>query len=249
MKRGILIMIFSLLLCSIGKVQASEIYYTTESGINLTEEEYNYILEIYSPHQLEILTENMYNIIHALDFENNEVRTETYEEPYTSRLGVNLLADDYYETNGKKIGLTTSCFSSYCLIIASGYWKKSPNVRSWDVMGSRLKNTYFTSNVTYYTSINSSAGEQTCTEYKYFTNGVGCSMKLPTTASDIAYIQSFTIEPYGMVYSTYQHAINSVSLATSKRYSMSISGYGNVLLFDSAIRSNYDAMGGVSVII
>ena len=52
---------------------------------------------------------------------------------------------------------------------------------------------------------------------------------------------------YPKIYGTYQHAIRDISLANSQKYTLSSTGYGKVVLFDSSVKSYYSLFGGVDV--
>lgn len=72
-------------------------------------------------------------------------------------------------------------------------------------------------------------------------------MKLPTGGNNMVVSQYFRVETGGTVYGSYQHATANISLANSKKYTISRTGYGGVFLFNSPVRSYYDAMGGVNI--
>jgi hypothetical protein len=93
----------------------------------------------------------------------------------------------------------------------------------------------------------SSAGIVTESNYKYATDGVGCSFKLPTSATDITAEISFDVNPGGTVFASYQHAAKTSTLAKSQNYTFHYAGYGNVFLFDSSVEPYYDGMGGVYI--
>lgn len=51
--------------------------------------------------------------------------------------------------------------------------------------------------------------------------------------------------PFTM-YGTYQHATSKVTLSQSQDYSFGSGGLGNILKFDSSVKSKYDGMQGVN---
>ena len=51
----------------------------------------------------------------------------------------------------------------------------------------------------------------------------------------------------GVYYSSYQHAIQNVSLETSKSYTIGFGGYGGVFFFNGNAVGKYDSMAGVNV--
>lgn len=81
-----------------------------------------------------------------------------------------------------------------------------------------------------------------------YSNGFGVSFLLPTGAiSSLEEVVEFRYSGSGRIYGSYQHAQKSVTLANSKKYTISAYGYGNVLNFDSSVKDSYDAMGGVDL--
>ena len=81
-------------------------------------------------------------------------------------------------------------------------------------------------------------------------HGCGFSMNLVNDATAISCIMEMTVacsKTSFVAYGSYQHAQKSVTLAKSKKYKISTSGYGRILLFDDAVKQNYDNMSGVSI--
>ena len=70
---------------------------------------------------------------------------------------------------------------------------------------------------------------------------------MPSSGSNIIVSQSFSTTLGGTVYASYQHATSSISLASSKYYTISKSGYGKVFSFYNNMSSKYDGMGGVYI--
>ncbi|MDY3948593.1 MAG: hypothetical protein SOZ04_04515, partial [Bacilli bacterium] len=95
------------------------------------------------------------------------------------------------------------------------------------------------------TRVSSSAGTTYYSNYQYFSNGFGNSVKLPSEATGISVQQNFEVQNSGTVYGSYQHATGYISLAQSKKYSIDLNGSGNVFLFNSSVDDYFDQMGGV----
>lgn len=66
---------------------------------------------------------------------------------------------------------------------------------------------------------------------------ITCTMEMAVLCSKTSFV----------AYGSYQHAQKTVTLAKSKKYSISTSGYGRIILFDDAVKQNYDNMPGVSI--
>ena len=58
---------------------------------------------------------------------------------------------------------------------------------------------------------------------------------------------TFMVSGSGTVYGSYQHASTATTLAESKKYTISSSGYGRVINFDASVRNKYAAMTGVDL--
>ena len=85
--------------------------------------------------------------------------------------------------------------------------------------------------------------------YKFGTNAIGLSQNLVDSASNIenTLFVSGTCSGSGAVWATYQHAQANITLATSKLYNFSSSGYGGVLSFYGAASGIYDNTTGLSL--
>lgn len=168
------------------------------------------------------------------------------------------LASDsqYYESTAKRLSLVLMGGSTYNYVTLNVNWKYIPTTRSYDVIGFRGYDFEFRDG--------SQIGEQIYyldgsyhvinyawdgTNIKRFDNGFGISMNIVN--SDIDELQLYTecdVEPtsnYPAIYGSYQHAVNSVSLANSQNYTLGGSGLGNVFVFPYSISQKYDGMTGV----
>lgn len=227
----ILLLVF-LLLINIKNVYAKEKYFTNNNGVTFSKEEYDFLTQMFWDGCQSLFTSLDYVRFINSNIMNNELNININEA--IMPLGT------YHETNAKKFKIATSC-SSDCLVSVTLIWKTYPNVRSYDVMGAYLENTSLLN--TPVTTITNS--NETYTQK--FNNGFGVSLKLPTGKTDIIVNQIFRVSKGGHVYASYQHAKNSISLANSKKYTLSKQGYGGVFKFSGTAVNIYDQMAGVDI--
>lgn len=222
-------------------VSAKEgIFYTNDNNVSLTEREYNFISNLFYDGFQNVMSQNDYdNIFWNENIINNEIFSNNYDEshniiPYAAS----------HETTSKILTIKSSC-DLECTVTITAEWKTSPKVRSYDVIGAYLEGVNLTfSPITYAEGASETSYSS---EIVQFNNGFGVSVKLPSSGSKMKVCQYFRVTKGGTVYGSYQHATSSISLANSKKYSISRSGYGGVFLFNDSVKSYYDAMGGVSI--
>lgn len=167
--------------------------------------------------------------------------------------------DGYIETTYKRFSATLSDFGNYFDFSSLLVWKKVPACRSYDVFAFRLNHMTYSNVVgvqTYYKG-NSSTNigyNSSSPGYKNATNGAGFSMNLKDD-SDITEFNMYmaaelTINDYNSstahVYTTYQHAISSLTRTQSMSYTFSTAGLGNVVYYSNTnISHKYDDMAGI----
>lgn len=186
-------------------------------------------------------------------FTNYSQTYEITEEEFNNVNEIELYST-IHTTEYKKIAILKQGEGNILLEVT---WKKNPAVRSYDVIairgegvsfnGASIKGKQFytqngTPQVINYT-INSN-------NTKVFENGAGISMNLVDGASN--YTLRLEIEytkenNNATIYGSYQHSQRNITLEQSQRYILSSSGFGNVLAFDSSVKSYFDGMGGVSI--
>jgi hypothetical protein len=239
----------SILFC--GTVNA-ETYYENDNGVKLTEEEYNFIAELYNEYYPSVITIEEYNRLVENDIFGHEI-IHVSEEPVcdvsntSSTYGTLALNYEFYETNYKKLVVSYSCGSSTCEIAASLCWKIKPTVRSYDLFGTIGVNTSSISEV--YSRMFVNGDGNSAVEFNKTSKAVAATHKLPTTSFDELYlILSFAAEKKGTFTVSYQHARKSISLANSRKYTFNTGGYGMVFLFESGIGSYYDQMDGLTLV-
>ncbi|MBQ7030849.1 MAG: hypothetical protein IJN13_00560 [Bacilli bacterium] len=219
-------------------VSAQENYYVNENNVALTKEEYEFITDMFFDGYQKSLTLDDYNNIFIDDkVIDSEITSQTLILNNYSRA-------TFHESPSKYFTIAKSCTSN-CLITLVAEWKKNPNVRSYDVIGAYFENVSLESSPI--TTATNSSSTNSSSEMVSNQNGFGVSVKLPTGGNNMVVSQYFRVSPGGTVYGSYQHATANISLANSKKYTLSRSGYGGVFLFDSSVRNYYDAMGGVSI--
>ena len=163
-----------------------------------------------------------------------------------------------YETSYKVVTVDAFMYNDidegicYFLIEMSNSWKKTPSVKSYDVIATRWTG----SSVTVFDA----NGGQYCespVNYSYMddnmvkkSNGLGISMNFVdscTVPQMVLYV--YAHGNFGTVFGTYQHATRTVSLSQSKSYNFASTGLGGVLDFtNNTVESYYDDMSGVKIV-
>lgn len=155
------------------------------------------------------------------------------------------------ETVSKTVSLQYYKTNSWTKADLSVVWNTVPKVKSYDVLALRFASPVTFQTVTGYqmTNIGTQNYSYNGTNMKKFSNGVGLSMNLMDDATSFSCSLHATINNTNNVipvYGTYQHAKTDVTLATSQSYTLSSSGLGGVLAFNTnTIKNYYDGMGGV----
>lgn len=238
MKKIYYIVVFVFYLIAIN-VHADNIYY--ESGkYKLTEREYNYILEFYGEKYLSYMTEEQYSWIKELDIDNNEYEIKK------SNMNENVTRGTYATSNQKTVSISKVCNANYCAVTLLTTFLSQPSVKSYDVVGARFMNTsLYNSYIT--TIVSSSSGSTVQSNYMNYYNGFGNSIQLPSSGTIYSVEQNYKVNKTGIVYGSYQHATSNISLANSKLYTISSSGYGNVFGFYGNAYGIYDNTTGVYI--
>lgn len=156
-----------------------------------------------------------------------------------------ILSVAYHETRSKQLSIAKNC-NSVCTIITNLNWLTNPTIRSFDLIGARFWNTSLANN-SITTKVSSRGGTEFFSNNKYFTNGIGTSVKLPDSATNISVQQKFFTKPGGTVFASYQHSVTNINLQTSLCYTVGVGGYGNVFLFYGAATGKFDQMNGVDI--
>ena len=244
MRKLLGLFIFTLMFIGLPNVKAST-FYTNPSGVDFSEEEYEYISELYYDGYQEFMTQEDLDKMVNLGLIGKPIEKQTYND--LGILGSNVTGtrntSSYYA--GRTITIASSC-SSECLVTLKAQWACTPSIQSWDTIGFR------TLNVTV-NSINSATVTGTGytqaytpvnTQFQQFSTGFGYSVKLGN-ANNLKITTSMYTEPGGTAYGSYQHATEDVSLSTSKQYTIALGGYGSVFMFYGSAFGIYDGAPGV----
>lgn len=232
--------IILLVICLTGiNVHASNVHYDNKK-YELTEKEYNYILEFYGERYLSYMSDDQYAWIKELDIDNNGY------EINNSNMNENTVRGTFATSNGKTVAISKVCNANYCAITLLTTFLSQPSVKSYDVVGARFMNTsLYSSAIT--TIVSSSSGSATQSNYMSYYNGFGNSIQLPSSGTIYSVEQRYQVNKTGIVYGSYQHAMTNISLSNSKLYTISSSGYGNVFSFYGNAYGIYDNTTGVYI--
>ena len=250
-------------------------------GVIITRTDYNNILKTHPVGYLANMSQKQYDYLRQFDYSNIASDTIYVETTYNRNTGItserylteneyNNISEDqvdsinsgsnYIETTYKVLSISVSTSTGVHNVTLNCNWKKSPSVRSYDVIGVRFVHyniaggsqtgmqTYKTNGKYGYVSYAS-----TGTNIKVDTLGYGISMNLVNNTvtelyltTDVSAIPTSTTS-YA-VYGAYQHATENVSLATSKGYTIGGAGLGGVFVYPYNTVIKYDGMSGVNVV-
>lgn len=236
MRKGIYVLALLVFLSFVSNVSAKELYYENNYDVGFTKEEYDFMTFMFWEGSQDLMTSNDYDKLIKSNIMNGTLESKVYEAPLTRATTV--------EDNNRTLKISKSC-STTCFISVTNIWKNSPTVRSYDVIGAILENTILQNTPS--TTVTFTGGTVNSKEIKYFDNGFGVSIKLPTSGNSLVVNQNFRVSSGATVYASYQHAKSEISLANSKNYTLSKAGYGGVFNFSGIASSTYDRMNGVSI--
>lgn len=221
-------------------VSADEIYYTNANNVSMTEEQYNFFGAMFWDGFQDNVTQSMFNKYLSHGTFNAEIEQVVYEDEPTRGY--------YHETNAKKLVMSKACYNGFCDMSVTLFWKGTPNVKSYDVIGALLYNgVSLATNSSVNTYLGYSGGTITYNSPQFVGGGFGQSVKLRTSTTNMIISQSFDIVGSGTVYASYQHATQNITLATSKKYTVGFGGYGGVFHFYGSATNVFDQMGGVDM--
>ena len=244
MKKGLLLLVASLVsFASINSVAALETTsdtITNQSEVVIPVDKYNALKSIYSDNFMNYMTQEEYDIIKDKDLSKVVIK-ETTDAKASSSIGARATE---HTTASKSLRIINN--GGY--ITMSLTWYKVPTIKKWDVMAFRKNSSVGMSSYYFFRQYYEANNELQLSSAKYgqnFDNGVGATFKVQNGENhEMELSADFTGS--GRVYGSYQHASNSkATLADAMDYTLSGSGYGGVILFNSKIESKFDAMGGV----
>lgn len=237
------IKIFTLLLITLcafssQSVNAKESYYTNSYGVQLTQEEYEFLTKMYWDGYQEIMTQEEYK-----EFNQSGILYGEFESKEITDNDAIFTRGTIHTTGSKRLKIAKSCTTN-CKISVVLTWLNNPTIRSYDVMGAYLNGVSLVDSPI--TRVVSSNTTRYSDVVKKAYNGFGTSILLPG-GSNVILNQDYTVSKGGTVYASYQHATENTNLATSQSYNFSLTGYGRVFAFYNSARNIYDAMNGVDI--
>ena len=284
--KKILIMSLIALMFNVSDVKANNEYYTNSKGVVFSENQYKTFLQVYNFDYVENITVNEFNNSPFKNANQNDIHTEyskinnliinnkvvetnnqiISKEEYDNSSDISLFAvcNDYdgcWETDYKKVSIRIdpqSYISDPGSIYVITTWKKTPTIKSIDLIGIRMEAPF--------TYITNKYGEVRCggtlmntyisssTRFLFNNYGVGLSIDMPNCSNAIIQLQysGRYDNTYRWLdsafYGSYQHSITNITLAQSKQYSFGTGNLsmGNVFKFNNQSTYNlFDNMQGV----
>lgn len=168
---------------------------------------------------------------------------------------------DDYATNYKALHLAAidTGNGKNFIFYLDNLWKYIPAVRSFDVIGFRFYNVAVDDGTQSGVQFYRNKGSETMSSVSYSANGTniskqanGFGISMNIVDNDIDYleleldVEGIVAGTNPMVFGSYQHATNNVTLAQSKNYTISAAGMGGVINFDESLINTYDRMKGVN---
>ncbi len=232
--------------------------HTHEYIMTMSEEKYEKLKSLdYSNVETETkYIETTYNPSLMLTTER-ELTKEEYDT-FGNGSGNSRLSDgaQYTETTAKELILALVGGTTWNYVSVTATWKYIPATRSFDVIGFRGYGFDFREG--------SQEGEQiyilnntyTVIDYAWNgtniqrrDNGFGISMNIVNTdITDLQLTAECDISPtitHPEIFTSYQHAISSVSLAQSQSYELGGAGLGGVFEYPYSVSQKYDGMSGL----
>jgi len=218
-------------------VYAKDEYYENDYGVLFTEQEYNFITNLYWDGYQKYITIDEYNEIKENDLFDKEIEKETtINYPLTRGTSIT--------SNSRTTSIARAC-SSKCMVTLVTNWNSTPTIKSYDVIGARVSGVEVTT-----TSTARVVGDDYVKTYstkKEFSNGFGFSVLLPSASNLVVNVTFYTTKG-GTVYGSYQHAVKNTTKTISNQYSsLSANGFGGVFDFTGTAKSVYDNANGVSI--
>jgi len=240
-KKRIAFLVTILVCCLfVSSVNAKEVYYENNNGVQLTQEEYDFLQNFYWTTYPDTMTEEMYSEFIESNIMNGEVETKKiyYGNDYLAR-------GTFFEDTYRSLNIARSCEGTECFISVALEWLSIPYIKSYDVMGAYLDDTTLIQSPV--TTVSSTTQGYGASALKTESDGFGASFLLPTSGRTYIIGQTFYVSRGGHVYASYQHAMSNTTLNVSQNFSISYAGYGGVFNFGSNAQLVYDQMNGVDI--
>ncbi len=218
-------------------VFAESNFYTNSNGVKFDEKQYNYFSQMFWDGYQNLVTQEEFNYINNLDLFNSSIETKhiiLYEQ--------SLLRASLTEKS-RTLTMNKSC-SSQCYISLSATWNADPTIKSYDLIGARLKNVSLVRVGKAYVLGTDYTQSYSTPDIK--DNGFGYSVKLDNV-NNLKVNVSFYTTTGGTIYGAYEHARKNISLSTSKMYTLDQSGQGKVFKFYGSASSVYDEANGLNI--
>lgn len=219
-------------------VNAQEIFYQNDLGVTLSQQEYEFISNMYWDGYQEYLTITDYNEIKNMDLFDKPIEKSTKEIvdfPLTRGASVT--------SNLRTLTIAKSC-SDTCMVSLVNKWNGTPTIKSYDVFGVRVNGVSITDIKNALVS-----GQNYGKAYsnpKVYNNGFGFSVLVPNVGNVKTSVTFFTTKG-GMIYGSYQHAMRNTSELVSKQYTIGAGGYGGVFNFTGSALNIYEDSPGVDI--
>lgn len=218
---------------------SKEKYFENDNGVIFSKNEYDFISKIYWDGYQSLMTQEEYIEFKMLGVMDEQVKTKTLDYPKIEILPLGTSITQASRTLKISKACTTSCVLTVTLT-----WIQNPTVRSYDVMGAYLDGTTLIGTPS--TTIVVGNNRSVVSDLTKTAKGIGSSFKLPS-GSNLKITQTFRVNKGGHVYASYQHAMQTSTLAISKDYTFSKLGYGSVFDFSQNSKRYYDGMNGVDI--
>ncbi len=250
---------------------------TTDTGIELSEEEYNNFLKMHTHEYIMTMTQKDYEKLSNIDYSNIISETKYYETTYNPSLKLTTekeITEEEYEnfhsispilnsdgtsieTTAKKLNMVLAGATNWNFVTVTTTWKSIPATRSFDVIGSRGIGLEYREGSQEGAQIYTTGGSIKRVSYawngtniKKFDNGFGISMNIVNDN-----ITSLQAEIDFDVASTIAHP---TVLASYQHAVAEVSlansqnytlegGLGNVFTYPYSISQKYDGMSGVAL--
>ena len=234
--------LFGLLLCvavlgfGFNVYAEEEVYYTNANGVELNEKEYKFLTAFYWDGYPAIMTKKDYKEFVDMDLMNRRIIIKKSNGGSSK--------SPYHGTSHKSVQISAAC-SSTCYINIVATWFVSPYNRSYDDIGAYFSGpSYYSYSHTY---VSSSSGTSYFSDLKTPGNGIGSTVKLPDSGSNIIVSLGFSTVGSGTIYGSYQHSVTPITQAIAKNYNISFGGYGHVFDFYGSAVGMFDGMAGVDI--
>lgn len=219
-------------------VNAQEVYFVNESGVEFTKEEYDFFEEFYYEGYPKYMTQELKDSFKDIDFATATVSKTGYCQGEKTR-------GSSYQTQYRSIEIGRAC-GAMCYLGTTVDWLVEPYTKSYDVIGYNL---FGPTRVSSVSTMVVGDGHTTGSEaIIYEDDGFGAVVKLPD-AKKISLTQTFAYSGTGYVLASYNHALSPISLDDAKKFTIDIGGFSGVFDFYGPAVNVYDEYPAVDLTI